>query len=389
MILMGLLPGLLLAQEALSLTDCQEAARTTHPLQRQALLVQTQAELQAAQARSQWLPSLSLNGQLTYQSDVITFPSLGPGLEFPQLPQTQYRATLDVQQTLYEGGAIRYAQDQAQLGAQVQQQAVAVEVEKQEATLNSLYFGVLMLQAQDSVLASTEAELQARRESLVAGVTHGVLLPSVVDGFDKQLVTLAQQRVQLAAEMASLREMLATWTGLEAARSAPLSLPEDLPAYGGLSQQLRPEYGLWDLQREQLELSQESLRSRALPKLAAFAQAGVGQPNPFNFLNTDFAGFYMVGLRLNWQPWDWKRTQRDRQIMGVQAQMLTVQQDRFEQALTAQTAKDRQQVATLATLLEQDAKMIELQTRIEGRASTQLENGVITSTEYLTEVNAL
>lgn len=384
-----LLPAGLPAQAVLPLAECQAAARAAHPLQRQALLAQAQGALQAAQARSQWLPSLTVNGQLTYQSDVITFPQLGPGLEFPQIPQTQYRATLDVQQPLYEGGAIRYRQEQARAAAQVQQERVAVTVAQQEATLNRLYFGVLTLEAQDSVLATSQAELRARRERLAAGVTHGVLLPSVVDGFDKQLVSLAQQRVQLAAEAAALREMLATWTGLEAAHTATLTLPEGLPVFGGLRLGLRPEYTLWTAQQAHLSAGREALRSRARPQVAAFAQAGAGQPNPFNFLDTGLSGFYLVGLRVNWQPWDWRRTQRDRQLLDLQAEQLAVEQARFEQALQAASAQDRQQVKTLATLLAQDAELIAIQTRIEARAAAQLAHGVVTPTEYLAEVNAL
>ncbi|GAB4406077.1 MAG: TolC family protein [Bacteroidia bacterium] len=369
-----------------TLRQCHEAALAQSPLRRQQDLLATRAELQAHNLRSQWLPLLSVNGQLTYQSDVITFPRLGT-VEFPEIPQTQYRATVDASQLLYDAGGIRLAREQTRLEAATGSQEIEVQLNQLRSTVNDLYFGVLLRERQAAVLSSIQAELAERRRSIASGVQNGVLLPSVLDGFDKQAVELAQQLAQSAADQAALRAMLVAWTGIEALTDAPLEVPADLPAWTGDATGQRPEYRLWALQRQQIDLQQQLLKGRLLPRVSAFGQGGLGQPNPFNFLETNLDGFYLIGLRLQWAPWDWGRTRRDQEMLALQGQALEVKQAQFEQSLRALRARDHAQLDALDELIAQDSQMLALQARILRQAQAQFEGGVITAAEYLTEFN--
>ena len=100
-----------------------------------------------------YLPQLNLNGQLAWQSEVITFPTLGPGMEFPTIPQTQYRVNLDVQQLIYDGGRVRYAKALNQQANRVQQQSIiAVDLNQLKPKINQLYFGILLKQKQGEIL---------------------------------------------------------------------------------------------------------------------------------------------------------------------------------------------------------------------------------------------
>ena len=60
-----------------------------------------------------WLPQVSAVAQATYQSDVTAFPEQiqsvyqQMGIDMKGLRKDQYRIGVDVQQTIYDGGAIR------------------------------------------------------------------------------------------------------------------------------------------------------------------------------------------------------------------------------------------------------------------------------------------
>ena len=66
----------------------------------------------------------------------------------------------------------------------------------------------------------------------------------------------------------------------------------------------------------------------------------------------------------------------------------TKQQD-FERNLNISMIKEYSEIEKLKEILDKDEQIIELQEMIVKSTFSELENGVITSTEYLTELNTL
>ena len=107
---------------AQTLEECQQAAEANYPLIRQYGLIEKTTELTVANIQKGWLPQISASAQATYQSDVMSWPDqmkgmfTGMGIDMKGLKKDQYRVGIDVNQTLYDGGAIssqkRIAQEQ-------------------------------------------------------------------------------------------------------------------------------------------------------------------------------------------------------------------------------------------------------------------------------------
>ena len=110
-IILGLmmLPMMALGQ---TLEECQQAAEQNYPLIRQYGLIEKTTELTVANIQKGWLPQVSASAQATYQSDVTAWPDemeammTGMGLDMKGLKKDQYRVGIDLQQTIYDGGAI-------------------------------------------------------------------------------------------------------------------------------------------------------------------------------------------------------------------------------------------------------------------------------------------
>ena len=102
-----------LSAAELSLLDCYEKAEKTHPLQREWQNRQQVYELHRKNLNTKWLPSFAATANATYMSDVVEFDQvlsalpvpIPPGT-FPTMPKEQYKLTLDLNQILYDGGAI-------------------------------------------------------------------------------------------------------------------------------------------------------------------------------------------------------------------------------------------------------------------------------------------
>ena len=92
------------AQQTLTLEDCYTLVTKNYPLSKQIGLIQQKSSYEIEAISKGKLPKIDLNAQATYQSDVIGFPTTMPGVQ--PLNEDQYKATLDVNQLIYNGGAI-------------------------------------------------------------------------------------------------------------------------------------------------------------------------------------------------------------------------------------------------------------------------------------------
>src|SRR5680860_710134 len=93
------------AQQSLSLEECYSLADTNYPIARQTELLKNKTDLEISVLEKGKLPKVDLNAQATYQSEVIEFPFQLPNSTVEPLNKDQYRATLDVNQLIYNGGS--------------------------------------------------------------------------------------------------------------------------------------------------------------------------------------------------------------------------------------------------------------------------------------------
>ena len=103
--------------------------------------------------------------------------------------------------------------------------------------------------------------------------------------------------------------------------SAPLSAPdfsaEVRTARTSVDLHSRPEYEQFAKTREVLSRSSDALGSQLLPRISAFGQLGYGRPG-LNPLSDKLDSYWLTGVRLQWSPWNWGITNRDRQVNSLQ-----------------------------------------------------------------------
>ena len=98
--------------------------------------------------------------------------------------------------------------------------------------------------------------------------------------------------------------------------------------------------------------------------------------------------YYLVGLGLSWNAFDWKKTNRQKQVLQLQQQMISHQEETFNQNMNLLLAQQNEQIAKLEKLLETDTKMVELRTEITQTTASKLENETITTSDYIQDVQA-
>ena len=101
------------AQDTLHVERLQEAALRNDPRVAQRALLKAATDLRLDVIGSDRLPRLTVNGQASHQSDVTEPKSEIPGLAIPDLPKDRWQTTLDIEQSLYDGGDVARPREQA------------------------------------------------------------------------------------------------------------------------------------------------------------------------------------------------------------------------------------------------------------------------------------
>ncbi|TDD95762.1 TolC family protein [Flavobacterium cellulosilyticum] len=379
-----LLPLFATAQEKLTLVDCYTLANANYPLAKQIDLLQQKSILDIDVLNLGKLPKIDLNAQATYQSDVTGLPIPLPNVV--PINKDQYRATLDVNQLLYNGGLIDANAKLKMLQSKTQQQQVEVNLYQIKTQINQLYFSVLLLQNQKSILLSKQDQLISKINEVKTGVKFGAILPSSEKVLEAEKLKINQQLVSIQFDKKRLLENLSALTFSTIAEN--VVLVQSIISVDFNLENNRPELKLFDFQNEQIEDSKNIVSKNKLPKINAFGQAGYGNPG-LNMLDNSFQTFYIVGLKANWNVFDWNKSKTEKQMLSVSAAIVSTEKETFLLNNKLQLQVMENEIYKTEGIIKSDSEIITLREDVVKSMDAQLKNGVITSSEYLVEFTNL
>jgi outer membrane protein TolC len=290
-----------------------------------------------------------------------------------------------VQQTLYDGGAVRAGKQVEASATEVSRQQVEVELNKLKEQVNQVYFYILIQQQQEKLFLMKSDELQQKMEVLQSALKNGIMLASDLDVFQAELLKVRQQIKETRINLVTGINVLEELTGSRIDTSIFFPLPE--LAFSGDDKINRPEMQLFDLQINNLDATKTLTGTQRLPKLFVFGQLGYGNP-ALNFFRDEFRTFYIVGAGLQWKLWDWNRNSRERELLSVQQDIIRTKKESFDLNTSVKLSSDMGEIRKFREAIDTDREIVMLREKIRKTAASQLENGVITATDYLTELNA-
>ncbi len=373
------------AQQSLSLEECYSLVNENYPIARQTELLKNRTDQEISVLEKGKLPKVDLNAQATYQSEVIELPQF-PNSSVEPLNKDQYRATLDVNQLIYNGGSIDAGSKLKMAELEAQQQMVAVNLYQLKNRVNQYYFSILLLQEQINLLVIKQIQLQSQIDEVKTGVKYGAILPASENVLEAENLKVSQQLSQANFDRKKALNNLSTLINKELSQDVILTNPK-FP-YLLSSTFLRPELQYFDLQNKQIESSKEVISKSNLPKIYGFAQAGYGNPG-LNMLDNSFQDFYMIGLKANWNVFDWGKNKAQKQALSVSQEIVDTEKETFQLNNDMQLKEADYEISKIEALIEADDGIIILREKVLETATSQLKNGVITSSEYLIEFNNL
>lgn len=372
--------------ESLSLGALQADAVARDPRARERDILATQSALRQRSIAAGRLPTLGVNAQGQYQSDVMTLPfTLPGGVGIPTPPHTTYDAHLDARESLFDptlGG--RRAVEQAQLAQSEAQLQTSLYTLRQN--VNDAFFTALAMQAQGAETETALLDLEAQLRMVAARVRQGAALPGDSAILVAELLRRRQTVAELAANRDAALEVLGALTGREIDSTDALALPDLAPAVararassGGKG---RPEYEQFERSRALLAAQRSSAAARDLPRVSAFGRAGYGRPG-LNPLAQDFNSYWLAGVLVEWTPWNWGTTGRDREVLALQQQAVASEEAAFREGIDRAVVHDLATIDRLERALGEDDAIIALREQVLHETQLRFGEGVVTSAEYV------
>jgi outer membrane protein TolC len=374
------------AQQKITLDDCYTLVDKNYPIAKQTELLQQKSAFEIDALNKGKLPKIDLNAQGTYQSAVTELPIHLPNLTVNPLNKDQYRATLDVNQLIYNGGIIHANAKLKEAQTKTQQQQVAVNLYQIKTKINQLYFSVLLLQERKAILISKQEQLGSKINEVKTGVKFGAILPASEKVLEAENLKIKQQLVEIQFDKKRLLENLSALTFSTIDENTTLVQPIISNDFSAESN--RPELKLYDLQNTQIDVSKELISKNMLPKINAFGQAGYGNPG-LNMLDNSFQTFYLLGLKANWNVFDWNKTKTEKQALSVSADIVSTEKETFLLNNKLQLQEMENEIHKTEAVINTDSEIISLREYVVKSSDSQLKNGVITSSEYLVEFTNL
>ena len=372
-------------QSTLTLDECYRQAETHSPQAGQTRLIQEATELQLKLLNRNFMPQSRLNGQATWQSDVTSVPIKLPNFEISPPPKDQYKLTLDVTQSIWDGGTIQKQKAVAVANQLADQQKVTVDLYQLREQVSSLYFGALFAERQLKNFDILDKELRAKLAKTKASVQNGIAIRSNILALEARILEVEQLVLETQTRRTASLEALSLLTGANIDANTSLQLPTAATNSVDIN---RPELKWFDAQKQTLSVSERLVKAKNLPKLSAFATGGYGRPG-LNFLSTEFKTYFIGGVQLQ-IPLSHLYTNSQAievQQLRVNQQRIEKQKENFLLATQVRMASQRQEVSRLQALVESDRKLIDIRSTMRKAAESQLENGIITASDYLTELD--
>ena len=391
-LLCGCLLAGLSAGAQVTLDECRRLAREHYPEIRQYDLVRRTEEYTLSNARRAWLPQLSFAAQATWQTEVPSFPNAlagmlaQQGIDMPGMNKDQYKAALELNQTLWDGGKSEADKRIARAEAAEQARSADVDLYALQGRVDNLFFGILLL---DERIAQTQLTLDLLRSNLEkvrALHRNGVAMQSDADAVEAELLTVNQQLPPVAASRDSYRRMLEIFTGRplggEQLERPDASEPRSMESS-------RPELALFDATADKLTAQERLVKAATRPHFGLFAQGYYGYPGMDYFqsmMSPDWSWNAMAGVKMSWNFGAYYTRKNSLAKLRTAKEQVEMQREIFLFNTRLQTAEESGDIARLRKALADDDRIVALRRSVREAAESKLRNGVIDTDDLLRKI---
>ena len=377
---------------AQTIEECQQAAERNYPLIQRMDLIRQTTDLTVRNLQKGWLPQVSATAQATYQSEVTAFPEQiqtvyqQMGINMRGLKKDQYRVGIDVQQTVFDGGAIRSQKEVARQQGNVDAAQNEVNMYNVRKRVNEMYFALLLLDDQIQLNRDLQELLDGNEKKLSSMLRSGTAAESDYQNVKAERLKVRQQLTSLQAQRQTVARLLGVFCGIEVKAIAKPVVTAPASASG-----IRPELKAIDAQIKLADAQQKALNSALMPRLCIFAQGFYGYPgyNMFeDMMRSRWSLNGMVGARFSWNIGALYTHKNDKAKLRLMRQTAENSREVFLFNNNLEQIELSENVVRYRRLMADDEEIITLRSQVRKAVESKLAHGIIDVNELLREINA-
>lgn len=366
-----------------TLDECIGWAYDNYPQIKEMSLIEMTKGIDLKNAAYAWLPHLNISGKATWQSEVVEMPMDIPGMDI-NIPHDQYGLTAEFTQPIWDGGTSRRQKELAEAGAEVKKTQLETNLWSIRSRVQNVFLGIILIDKQLELNRLLRESLERSSEEVKSRMEAGVALPSDLDQVSVNILSCLQQRASLDADRKSYVKILGLLTGRDMT-DVELAVPQDAVNYvddGARDFETRPEMAFYAAQLKQNEFQRRQLNTLISPKLNLSLQGGYGRPG-MNMLSGDFSGYFVAGLKLQWNIGALYTRGLDKRRVNADAQKIDLTRKSFILNSSVEAEQKNNAILKARDVLEKDSEIIGLRQRIRASGENQYREGTIKMNDYL------
>lgn len=366
-----------------TLDECIGWAYDNYPQIKEMSLIEMTKGIDLKNAAYAWLPHLNISGKATWQSEVVEMPMDIPGMDI-NIPHDQYGLTAEFTQQIWDGGTSRRQKELAEAGAEVKKTQLETNLWSIRSRVQNVFLSIILIDKQLELNRLLRESLERSSEEVKSRMEAGVALPSDLDQVSVNILSCLQQRASLDADRKSYVKILGLLTGRDMT-DVELAVPQDAVNYvddGARDFETRPEMAFYAAQLKQNEFQRRQLNTLISPKLNLSLQGGYGRPG-MNMLSGDFSGYFVAGLKLQWNIGALYTRGLDKRKVNADAQKIDLTRKSFILNSSVEAEQKNNAILKARDVLEKDSEIIALRQRIRASGENQYREGTIKMNDYL------
>lgn len=366
-----------------TLDECIGWAYDNYPQIKEMSLIEMTKGIDLKNAAYAWLPHLNISGKATWQSEVVEMPMDILGMDI-NIPHDQYGLTAEFTQQIWDGGTSRSQKELAEAGAEVKKTQLETNLWSIRSRVQNVFLGIILIDKQLELNRLLRESLERSSEEVKSRMEAGVALPSDPDQVSVNILSCLQQRASLDADRKSYVKILGLLTGRDMT-DVELAVPQDAVNYvddGARDFETRPEMAFYAAQLKQNEFQRRQLNTLISPKLNLSLQGGYGRPG-MNMLSGDFSGYFVAGLKLQWNIGALYTRGLDKRKVNADAQKIDLTRKSFILNSSVEAEQKNNAILKARDVLEKDSEIIGLRQRIRASGENQYREGTIKMNDYL------
>jgi outer membrane protein TolC len=355
-----------------------------YPLAKQKGYLQAIGENNLKNINGSWLPQLDIDLKATEFSEVVNL-SL-PGFPPMVFPNDQENFGLNLSQTIFDGGMSAQQKKTDIANTETEIQKNEVELYKVKDKVIQLYGNILLTKENLNVLKSYMEDINSRKERMTSTVENGIMLKSNLDVLEAEMLKTKQKIIEANSNLKVLCQVLSLLINKQV--DVNTTFMEISTSTATKTDSIkRPELKLFDFQQNLIDQRIKLSNRKLLPHLSLFGSGAYGRPG-YNFLNQDFRFYGLAGLNLKWNISSFYNNSFEKKNLMINKKMIDEQKELFRLNLNTAMLQQKGEIEKLELVIEIDKTIVEKRKSISKSTSDQLDNGLITSSDYLTELNA-